>query len=200
VRRRASAWWYAIAVSIAVVSVVAGGIAVGIAARQSVRLVVAAAVGSTPFAPGRQLTFDMANGDVRLLFATVDPSTVATRAWWCNAQPAEGSAALPRAWQLRPSDTVGIPTSTRTWWLIGKVETRADGSVLVTCDTAGHHQLYDNLQFAITPNLDPGVIKVGIRHVAVVTALMLLGLVVAALAAVIVLALRLAAPVNPRAG
>jgi hypothetical protein len=200
VRRRVSPWWYAVAAVIAVVSVVVGGIAVGLAARRTVALAFDAAIGSTQFFPGRQLSLDMTDGDVRLLFATVDPTTVPTRAWWCNAQPAGGSAALPRTWQLRPDDTVGLPTTSTTWWLIGKVETRADGAVVVTCDTAGRRTSEDNLQFAITPNLDPGVVKTAIRHVAVAVALMLLGLVAAAVAAVIVLALRASSSVSPRGG
>jgi hypothetical protein len=198
VTRRVSAGWYSIAAVMALVSVVVGGIAIGMAARRTVAVVVEAAFGSTTFDPGRQLTVDMTDGDLRLLFATIDPTTVATRAWWCNAQPAAGSAALPRTWQLRPSDTVGLPTPQTTWWLIGKVETRADGAVQITCDTAGHSHLPDNLQFAITPDLDPGVVKSSLRRIAVIGGLMMLALIAAGAAAVIVLGLR-ASSVTPRA-
>jgi hypothetical protein len=191
--QRISPWWYSISLVLAVLAVVAGGVAVGRSARPAVAASVNAVDGYVAFAPGRRISVDLRAGQTRLLFASADPGALSSRGWWCDAQPAPGSSALPHTWRLRPGDTVSLSLPSGRWWLLGKVQSSIDGAVVVTCQDTSSGSVAD-LRFAITPNLDGATYRTSLQDAGIAVAFTLLGLLLAGVAGIVVLAIRLSGP------
>ncbi len=196
--QRISPWWYSISLALAVLAVVAGGVAVGRSVRPAVAASVNAVEGYVAFAPSRRMTVDMLAGQTRLLFASADPGSLDSRGWWCDAQPAPGSGAMPRTWRLRQGDSVSLALPSGRWWLVGKVQTSVDGAVVVTCEDTATSGTVGDLRFAITPNLDGATYRTSLRDAGIALAFMLLGLLLAGVAGVVVLAVRLSGPAVTR--
>ena len=194
VNRRISAWWYGVGLSVAIVSVLAGGFAVGTSVRPAVVATVDAVEGYVAFAPGRHISVDMVTGQTRYLFASADPGLVGRRGWWCDARPAPGSVAVPRTFRAGPGRTASFTLPSGDWWLIGKVETFGDGQVVVTCEADVRQPEIANLRFAVTPNIDGATYRTSLHGAAVGLVFMLFGLMVSGLAAGVVLVVRMSRP------
>jgi len=204
--RRLSAWWFAVPLVIATISVFVAGLVVGASLRAPIAQTVDAAEGYVSFSSRSHVEVDLLPGQTRYVFAewsTYDASDNG-RQIYCAAQPVAGGTVSPRVYRLRPKDSVDVVLPSGQWTLIGKVESDTAGRVVVTCRLiGGSFRPAGGARFAITPSIDGSVYVTGLRRIALALALAALGVLIAAVAAVVVVAIRSigragpGAPVSP---
>lgn len=185
--RRLSSWWYALPLTLAVVTVLVGGVLLGIALGGAARTVVTGLDQIERIGP-QGLRVVLLTGERRVIAAGDTwgerPIPASVR---CQAVAADGQPS-PVLTVVRPSDhsDATLEVDGRSWWPMYRLEAAANGSILVTCQGVA-----PGITFAVGPWFEAKDFAPNGLGAAVAAGVTLVGLLLAAGIAVVLVVLQL---------